>query len=474
MRRALALATLALAAACGGSSSSGPPPTCATAGCPAGQYCESVAGASVACFAPVIVSGAVLDATSATSVAGARVVALDPNRAPTSTVAVTPVAGTYQLKVRSARDASGRPTSSIFLRADAQGYETFPGGLRPALPVDLSTASGVAGSWVVSGPLTLLRLFPLAGGGTASLHGSVAAAPNGRSPLVVAEPAPGDAGPGTGVTGIAGTDGTYAIFNLRAGTSYVVKAYAQGTNWTPATTGALAAGDQAVSQLALAGPATASFGGNIIANNSPNPAFKVTLAVDATYLTTLDRGDSPPGLTVDGSFGNPGYTFTGVPDGTYRVLAAYGLDGDVRDVSGTGNTSSPLVTVTAGVAGTPPGFKIIPAVDLVSIGGVGVGTDPIVVTSSATPTFHWVRGSVDAQSATYRVLVFDVFGDVAYSADQGAVSGDNAATYAGTALTPGVPYQLRILAIKEPIPVPAAYTQQSQTEDLAGVFTYQP
>lgn len=473
MRRAISLATFALAAACGGGAST-PPPTCAQAGCPSGQYCETVSGGSVACFAPVLVDGAVFDATSLASIAGARVVALDPNRAPSSTVAVTTGAGTYRLAVRSARDASGKPTSSIFLRADAQGYEPFPGGLRPALPVDLSTASSAGGSWVVSGPLTVLRLFQLTGGGTASIHGSVAATPNGRSPLLVAEPAPGGAGPGTGTTGIAGTDGTYAIFNLRAGTSYVVKAYAQGTNWTPVTTGALAAGDQVAPQLAVAGPATASFSGNLIANNSPNPTFKVTLAVDATYLTTLDRGDSPPGLTVDGSFGSSGYSFTGVPDGSYRVLAAYGLDGDVRDVSGTGNTASPLVTVAAGVAGTPPGFKIIPAVDLVSIDGVGVGSDPMVVTTHAAPTFLWRRGSVDAQSATYRVLVLDSFGDVVFSADQAAVSGDNTATYAGTALAPGVPYQLRILAIKEAIPVPAAYTQQSQTEDLAGVFTYQP
>jgi hypothetical protein len=35
-------------------------------------------------------------------------------------------------------------------------------------------------------------------------------------------------------------------------------------------------------------------------------------------------------------------------------------------------------------------------------------------------------------------------------------------------------YQLRILAIKDAMPVPASFTQLSQTEDVAGVFTFQP
>jgi hypothetical protein len=30
------------------------------------------------------------------------------------------------------------------------------------------------------------------------------------------------------------------------------------------------------------------------------------------------------------------------------------------------------------------------------------------------------------------------------------------------------------LAIKETLPVPVGFTQLSQTEDVAGVFTYQP
>jgi hypothetical protein len=52
--------------------------------------------------------------------------------------------------------------------------------------------------------------------------------------------------------------------------------------------------------------------------------------------------------------------------------------------------------------------------------------------------------------------------------------GSNSIPYAGQqALVPGMYYQLRILAIKED-PVPSEFTQLSQTEDLLGVFIYQP
>ena len=285
-----------------------------------GLYCEPVGGAGSACFAPVLVRGTVADPTTVTTtlLAGARVVGLDASRAPVSSVGVTAAGGAYELKVRAARDAAGRPVASaITLRADAQGYQTFPGGVRPALPIDLSTAAQVGGSWVVSGPLTALQLLPLTGGGTARIEGTVPRVPTIAAPLVVAEPVGG----GPGVTGIADRDGSYAIFNLALGTPYVVKAYARGANYPAVTTAPLSAIQTTVS---LAGPAPtgAPVSGDLIFNRSANPDVDVTLVVESTYLTTLDRGESPPGLTVHGS-GN-GYAFTGVPDGTYVVLAAFG------------------------------------------------------------------------------------------------------------------------------------------------------
>jgi hypothetical protein len=472
--RALATCATALlmtTAACGGNDQKTCDPTAQT-GCSSGQVCEPVQNGAPACFSPVFVSGTVSDPTTtpATLLNNARVVALDANRAPLSAVAVTAndgkTNGAYQLKVRATRDSTGKPVqASITLRADKQDYQTFPGGVRTALPIDLSSATLVNGSWVVSGPLTAVQLLPLTGGGAASIHGTVAKPSAGAGTLVVAEPVGG----GAGLTGVADDSGGYAIYNLATGTQYVVTAYAKGVNYVPVTTAVLVAGDNAVSTLALSSGTGATLSGGLIFNNGASSNIQVTLVVQSTYDSNLDRGETPPGLTVDA--GASSYTFSGVPDGKYVVLAAFGLDGDVRDVSGTGNTAAPEVTIQGGtVQGTPPNFKIIPAVDLLTIGGTAVSPTPVVVTT-ATPTFTWQKGSVDSSAATYRVLVFDSFGNQVWSHDVAAAMTESA-TYAGTALQAGMTYQLRILAIKDAMPVPASFTQLSETEDVAGVFTY--
>jgi hypothetical protein len=473
MRHFAYVAIAVLAAGCGNHGNKSCDPIAQT-GCGSGQFCEAVQDGTPACFAPVLVRGAVSDgtATPATLLSDARVVALDPSRAPISSVAVSGANGAYELKVHATRDRSGKPIqASITLRADKQGFQTVPGGIRTALPIDLSTATLDGGTWVISGPLTAVQLLPLMAGGTAFIHGSMAASPTHSGALVVAEPAPGGAGPQTGFTGVADEDGSYAIFNLKAGTQYVVTAYTKGANYVPETTTPLAVGDNAVPTLALGSGTGAVLSGGLIFNNGASSNIQAALVVESTYVPNLDRGEAPPGLTVDA--GSGGYTFSGVPDGKYIVLAPFGLHGDVRDISGGGNTAAPQVTIQGGaVQGTPPSFKIIPAVDLLTIGGMNVGATPATV-NTATPTFTWQKTNVDSSASTYRVLVFDSFGNQVWSSDVAAMTTDSI-PYGGSPLQAGMAYQLRILAIKEAMPVPAKFTQLSQTEDLAGVFTYQP
>jgi hypothetical protein len=446
----------------------------AQTGCKSDQFCEQVQNGTSACFAPVLLDGTVSDGTTtpAAALSDARVVALDPSRAPTSTVGTSAAGGAYELKVRAVRDQMGKPVQALItLRADKQSYQTFPGGIRQALPIDLSTAVMMNGSWVVSGPLTAIQLLPLAGAGAAFIHGNIAAPPPGSGALIVAEPAPGGAGPQTGLSGLADKDGNYFIFNLAAGTSYVVTAYAKGTNYVPLTTAALVAGDNAVARLERGSGAGATVSGGLIFNNGANTDIQVSLVVESTYVPNLDRGESPPGLTVDGT--GSAYMFAGVPDGKYVILAPFGLHGDVRDISGTGNTAAPQITITGGaIVGSPPNFKIIPAVDLQTIGGVTVSATPAAV-NTATPSFTWRRTSVDSSAGTYRLLVFDAFGNQVWLFDR-VVQTQDAETYAGTALVPGMYYQLRILAIKDTMPVPTPFMQLSQTQDLAGVFVFQP
>jgi hypothetical protein len=400
-------------------------------------------------------------------------VALDADRAPLSDVAASDAAGSYALRVPAPRDATGRPVqTSLTLRADAQGYQTFPGGLRTALPIDLSTAvhHDAKHQWTVTGALTSLELLPDASGGTAWLRGTVVRPPGGVGALVVAETAPGGAGPGTGHSAIADAGGTYHVFNLAAASAYELRGYARGVNYAAATTGALAAGENVAPALVLAAGTGATISGGLIFNNGAASPVGVALVVESTYVPSLDRGETPPGLAVPS--GASDYVVSGVPDGSYIVLAAYGIDGAVRDISGGGNTAPARVVVQGGVAGISPAFKVKPAVSLTGIDGQPVTVTPVAVTS-ATPAFTWAKASAYSSASTYRVKVYDAFGVETWSHDQ-AAGNTNTATYAGAPLQPGMPYQLRILALAEAMPVPSAPTVLSQTEDLLGVFTLAP
>jgi len=63
--------------------------------------------------------------------------------------------------------------------------------------------------------------------------------------------------------------------------------------------------------------------------------------------------------------------------------------------------------------------------------------------------------------------VFDSFGTLVFTANVANANGTMSETYSGPALQAGMYYQLRISALK-------IASQLSQTEDVAGVFTWQP
>lgn len=175
------------------------------AGCEEGTVCEEVPGANPVCFAPVTLGGKVFDLASGGAVEGAHVVARDANFAALTGVAVTDAAGHYVLTVPVPRDEDGTLLErQVFLRADAQGYLTFPAAPRVALPIDMSKATG--------DPPHVESAASDVGLGTVTGK-VVAGVPTGA--LVVAG---GEAMTGGGATGIADTDGSYTVFNVPAGT----------------------------------------------------------------------------------------------------------------------------------------------------------------------------------------------------------------------------------------------------------------
>lgn len=480
----VASAALALAS---GSCSSSRKPACdpmAQNACSSGLVCEQVQGGEPDCFSPLEVGGRIFDLANpepaTNGVIGARVVALDANRAPLSPVAISGAGGAYAIAVPATRNPDGSPTGAVTLRADAAGYQTFPSGLRPALPVDLSTATLSAGKWVVASGATSIGLAALPPGNYAALHGTVSATPTRGGILVVAQPAAG----GSGITGIVDGNGSYAIFNVPVGvggTSYQVRPYAAGANHQPDVTLpiALGSGDDKAVNFTAGGTGTATLTGSVQFTGQNLPAVKKTsviLVVKSTFDSALGHGEAPPGLR-DGNVTDvaSGFTVPGVPDGDYVVLAAFENDGLVRDV-GQGSTGLYEISVSGGVItqvlldGSPvPGGTIgFKATGAISLGAPFTGTSEATPwpASTATPTLEWVAyPSTDHYEAT----VIDELG-VTVCAKSGILQTDpNSFTWSSIDCTvataeAGRYYQFIVKSFQ------TGGAQASRSEDLKGVF----
>jgi len=399
--------------------------------------------------------GTVVDATTTNTatpkpIAGAHVVARDDNGAAIANVAITDDKGVYSLAVPATRDANGTVQAAKYtLRADAAGYDTFPGGLRVALPIDLTTATGSPP--VIQNPTTTIGLFPLQNAAAfGSISGSVKVDHAGGV-LVVAESTAGHA------SGIADKSGAYTVFNLPA-SSYEVRGYAAGINVNPAMASVTAGTEtKGVDLLAGSGTLGAVTGDLSIVNAQGGSVTSVVLAVASTFNETLGRGEVPRGLRVGNI--SSSFNITDVPNGTYYVLAAFENDLLVRDPDTTlGNTATLKVTV-AGAPYAAGNFKVTGAIAVVSPGAVQaeVAASPV--------TFVWAD---DSSETGYTIEVFDNFGTQVWTTTMAGVSGsmDVSLPYAGPALTPSNYYQFRATSMKSTVPI-------SRTEDLLGVFIAQ-
>jgi hypothetical protein len=487
------LVAAALLAACGGKKSNGCDPVART-GCDAGLVCEAVVGQSGgACFEPLLVTGTVYDLAAGKTtgaIPGARVVAVDVNGAPVAPVTLSAAdTGAWSIEVPAPRSADGTPADTdVTLRADARGFQPFPGGVRVAVPVSLASATHRDGRWTVASPLTDVGLLALSQAEadlrSAALHGSVTVPPDRAGVLVVAE----TGSPAKGTTAVASADGTYALLNLAPG-DYTVKAYARGSQYeSKAVT--LAASEDAALDLARTGAAVAGVNGQVklVGSMPAGETFhtSVILVLKSTFDDlagsgqTLGRGDAVPGLRAPGGGAAPSvtssYAIPGVPDGEYVALAGYENDGVVRQISGQGGTAPVFLTVANGVVtgdqvagGLVDEFKMVAAVPLYGPGGDA----PEDVTGPVT--FEW--GDVSPTPTFYRVRLFDASGAESWSADLdpkvgGLCSSDRCSTAYPTsapALQDGLPYQLRVEAWGTNSSLDVI---TSHTEDLRGIFTW--
>ena len=449
---------LLLASGCAESSSNACNPVAQT-GCEEGLVCEEVVGGEPGCFAPVVLRGNVFDRANDDGIEGATVVALDANRSPASTVATTGPAGDYEIRVARQRDVDGNPSGGdVTLRADAAGFQTFPGGIRQALPIDVSDPLDEDGVLVVENAATDIGLIGLpSGSGTNVIFGNVEVPNDSTGVLVVAE----TSGPNAdGFTAIADREGVYRIFNIPDG-DFSVLGYAQGANYG-AQDASVSGGEETRVDLSLTSDAPGMVTGSVqIVNPGAGEGTSYILVVESTFDETLARGETPPGLRApEGTelVSSGSWVIEGVPVGSYKVLGAFENDRLVRDPDfGQGNTEIVRVEVTAGQSVEAPSFKITGSLDVIMPGAEG----PEAVTG--TPVFSWVD---DSGEDRYHIDVFDTFGETIWSDLNvpGSSGSDPEVTYGGPELQSGMFYQFRVTSFDgndRPL---------SKTEDLKGVF----
>jgi hypothetical protein len=191
----------------------------------------------------------------------------------------------------------------------------------------------------------------------------------------------------------------------------------------------------------------------------------VVLVPVSTYSDTFVKGEVPPGLREppppEEPSVNGAYSIEGVPDGTYKVLAAFENDGLVRDPDpNIAGTQIVEITVPDGTTydfTVPDAFKITEALVIVSPGA----TEPELVTGN--PIFIWMD---DSSEVKYSIVVYNAYGDEVWRDDDlPRVTGADTVEvpYAGDPLEDGMYYQFRATSWRDTGPI-------SQTEDLLGVF----
>lgn len=432
--------------------------------CSDGLVCNALADGTGICAEPVLVQGMVIELATGLAIEGARVQAVDVNGAAVGTSGVTDAEGAYQIEVPAIRDEEGAPIDGEFtLRAQAAAYQQFPTAIRPALPIDVSTAisADTDDGLIVENALTTVALINLPG--DTSALGSISGAVSGEGNtgvLFVAE------GMGEAFTGFSDSDGNYVIFNVPPG-SYTVRGYSADLQLDAAAVIVEVGAEATGIDLVASDNPLGTVSGSVQIVNAPGGAkTSVVLAIESTFEEAAGRGAVPPGLRaadIDGS-----WSISGVPDGAYVVLAAFENDDLVRDPDQTiGGTAVVRITVPDPDQGVDisisEGFKVTEALEVVSPGSDG----PEQVTT-LTPTFEWAD---DSSEDGYEVRVFDAFGQLVTSAEVGGVSGSETVTYTydGPALMAGTFYQFRVTSFRDR---QGGRSNISASEDLRGVFFF--
>jgi hypothetical protein len=430
---------------CGGNDHCDP---ASSSGCTAALQCEAVAGADPACLPPVVVAGRLLDSATGNPVAGARVLVLGADGAPAGPAVASGGDGAFAMRVPSPRRSDHSPVGqTVTLRADASGYQRFPAGFRPGVAADTAAAALASDGSRLLVTLPDVTMIAIVGG-VSLIAGRVELPSVSEQVLVLAVPELG----GRAVSAIADTGGVYQIPSLTPDT-YDITAYARGFRYGvyPTTVGT---GQATAVDVRIIGPTAAHVLGRVdlAPGTSPGPT-SVLLVPDASFDAAVGQIDLLPGMRV--ALPGPGqFSFDGVPDGLWVVLAGFENDGFVA--YNPSNLPVPRVQVLGGVdTDLSASAVVVDALGLIAPGASG----PQAV--AVPPMLTWVD---DTNEDHYHVVVTDALGGTAWTHDEPAHAGDNPAVPYTGPLAVGMFYRFQVQSLDR------VGNVLRTTEPLRGVF----
>ncbi len=262
-------------------------------------------------------------------------------------------------------------------------------------------------------------------------------------------------------TAVAARDGEFVLFDVPAGETRVT-GYSAGLRIEPQVVTAT----EAVTGVVLAASAEtlATVSGSVQIVNAPGGSSTSVILVPASIFDPVRaNGEAPPGLRaapVEGAF-----AISGVAPGRYAVLAAFENDALVRDPDESiGGTLIVYADVAEGDVVLDSSFKVTEALVVVAPGATGTS----VVTE--VPVLEWRD---DSSEDGYEVRVFDAYGELVFEdlAVPRVTGSETVRVTLDATLEPGGIYQFRVLSFRE---AGGGRTYISATEDLLGVFRYQP
>lgn len=320
-----------------------------------------------------IVEGYVTDASSASALAGVRLVVFDANtNAPTEITTTTDADGMYSIEIT---------TGTYYLKLSKQGYEKVPPpGIAP-LSFDVVAGETTTSDYEMN-PSSLSNAGWISGNisvGSDPVAGALVVAVSGQ----------------TAYSSTSDAEGNYVIYNVPQGT-YNVMAYKAEYNSSNPSTSVSASTEVTGIDVEMTMDASATVEGQITFLATTNIEVDVALVHPIT-------AEAVPGLNVMTS--GHVYNISNVPNGDFIARASYQNDGKVVDPDWLIKNGEPIVTIPSNSQTVD--FSVTGAVDLNAPTNTTT-TQPVEV-SSTSPTFEWDSYS---SSSDYIIEVRDANGNL--------------------------------------------------------------